>query len=319
MHLSHRNNKTACGFTLIELLVVIAIIAILAAILLPVLNKARERAQQASCLSGMRQWGMADNLYLDDYNQVFPLPRYQTTKPDDYANSAEADTPSWTTINAFHVSGPPGFAPGTGDDVWFNALPSYVSALPLWKVASEMTSGVNINNTLFFNWKSIFYCATATAQGIATVDAQQSSSGGDTYDMIPGNRPLFSFGMNSKSLTYLNVNANPPLFYVKQSMVRSPSAYVLFSDVRNRSQETPYAGSLSSVNAETLATPQCYTTRFSSRHNGGGQITFSDGHAAYYKYNYVVTEINNGPYDPGRPDINWDVTGNVVPPGNGSD
>ena len=96
----------------------------------------------------------------------------------------------------------------------------------------------------------------------------------------------------------------------------------MFSDVRYRSIETPYYGS----NPTTLATPQCYTTRISSRHNAGSQITFSDGHVSFFKYNYVVSDgvSETGPqgtigagYDPGRPDINWDYLGNIVPPGGG--
>ena len=61
------------GFTLIELLVVIAIIAILAAILFPVFAKVREKARQTSCLSNMKQLGLAFMQYSEDNNERFPV------------------------------------------------------------------------------------------------------------------------------------------------------------------------------------------------------------------------------------------------------
>src|SRR5690349_3128853 len=62
------------GFTLIELLIVIAIIAILAALLLPVLNRAKEAACMTACRNNLHQWGIGLRLYVEDFNG-YPLDR----------------------------------------------------------------------------------------------------------------------------------------------------------------------------------------------------------------------------------------------------
>src|SRR6059036_2655013 len=67
------NKSKRYGFTLIELLVVIAIIAILAAILFPVFAQARDKARQAACFSNQKQIGSAFMMYVQDYDETYPM------------------------------------------------------------------------------------------------------------------------------------------------------------------------------------------------------------------------------------------------------
>jgi prepilin-type N-terminal cleavage/methylation domain-containing protein len=84
--------STKRGFTLIELLVVIAIIAILAAMLLPALSKAKGRAQTTACLNNARQLGIATMLYTGDFNECYPYG----------ANVKNTVPTSWTDPTAWH-------------------------------------------------------------------------------------------------------------------------------------------------------------------------------------------------------------------------
>jgi prepilin-type N-terminal cleavage/methylation domain-containing protein/prepilin-type processing-associated H-X9-DG protein len=82
------------GFTLIELLVVIAIISILAAMLLPVLGKAKSKSQDISCRNNLRQLQLCWNLYVDENNQALP------------------PTSVWTSASGGSTSGPPSWVVG---------------------------------------------------------------------------------------------------------------------------------------------------------------------------------------------------------------
>jgi prepilin-type N-terminal cleavage/methylation domain-containing protein/prepilin-type processing-associated H-X9-DG protein len=120
-------NKGRLGFTLIELLVVIAIIAILAAILLPVLSKARERGYRAACMSNLHQQGVGFTIYGSDSNNKLPDLRYTpftTTSGTAYGNwpwdistnFTDAMIADGCTRNVFYC---PAYSQFNCDQTWF--------------------------------------------------------------------------------------------------------------------------------------------------------------------------------------------------------
>ncbi len=113
----------ARGFTLIELLVVIAIIAILAAILFPVFARAREAARAANCKSNLKQLGIGMNMYVQDFDEVYPHWAFQfmgTTLP------TGSPTGNGATQNA----------------LWFHMLHPYIKNVGVFNCPSSTPSPV---------------------------------------------------------------------------------------------------------------------------------------------------------------------------------
>jgi prepilin-type N-terminal cleavage/methylation domain-containing protein/prepilin-type processing-associated H-X9-DG protein len=287
------NRKKNSGFTLIELLVVIAIIAILAAMLLPALAKAKEKGKRTICLSNLKQWGLAETMYVDDSNSTYPAtkipgpPQPNVSFPGGYFE----DNPKWADLFSFYYQ-------NYGNDAWFNALPSYVSqkSLSYYAIQPGDSSGHKPGIDLFQSGNTIFRCPSAV------IEPQLAND--------PYGRVWFQYGMNSQTLTGLGKPAS--VYNLKANWIStSPSKLVIFDEGRTLINETPFYGS--AQKQSDICKPQVYTTALTSRHSGGSSLTFADGHAQWYKYTYMCSDATSKAADPGDPDISWTANGSVVP------
>jgi prepilin-type N-terminal cleavage/methylation domain-containing protein/prepilin-type processing-associated H-X9-DG protein len=291
------------GFTLIELLVVVAVIAILAALLLPALALAKAKAQQAGCLSNLRQWGVAEQMYIADYRDTLPS---DGMNPD--------------------YDGVAGYANGVGipcgpDDpsTWFNLLPPYWFGKTLayyadrhinW--ATGLPDLTTPENYLPFPGRTgskVWFCPSATMS-----DADVAALGTSP----PGSGGFFSYAqpIDLKDIVGTATTTEPGTTYPYPQMPKittypKPSATVLMFDQLFNPNTEPYASNPDDSQWDST-NPGNRFKELASRHNKGAVINFCDGHAQYYKDYYVTNDCDfsdslecYGPGKPAVPDIIW--------------
>ncbi|MEI6078381.1 MAG: prepilin-type N-terminal cleavage/methylation domain-containing protein [Verrucomicrobiota bacterium] len=243
------------GFTLIELLVVIAIIAILAAMLLPALSKAKQKALQASCNSSLHQWGLAIQLYVGDNNDGIPR-------------------------DGMNASGTYGAGDSQQVNAWFNLLPSYVSAKPLvyYTTNSAVSTSDASKNSQIIPFPGatakIFSCPGAQMVGGDFAQINTTGSGADGF---------FSYVMNI-DLKYQTATTRYtyPQMPKLTNIPRPVDTVFLFDCVFSPTLEVVNnSPQYNSVN------PAARWRNFASRHSLGGDINFIDGHVGYYKTSVV--------------------------------
>ncbi len=288
------------AFTLIELLVVIAIIAILAAILVPVLAKAKERAQQAQCTSNLKQWGMAMQVYATDNNSALPCDGMS----DPSVQGGGQYCGTWTAPYSGTIQDP---------YAWFTLLPPSMGEGTLDYYFHIMTlhSGGN-GNTKAMKYMPfpggqgrMWECPSASMLASTIASTLQMAENPPTGDPGPGGTGFFSYAMNidlkreSDGTTGLPWPNMPKLTAFRDSSSTVFMFDIVFDPLTEVVNDSPQ---FNSVN------PAGRQRSYAWRHNVGGIINFLDGHAAYYKDYYITNNPSaGGENEPLLPDVIWDA------------
>lgn len=200
-------NRFRRGFTLIELLVVIAILAVLIAILLPALGRAKQKAKRTQCLANLKAWGQAVATYTTEFDGWFGCKRVGGGLGSQWDQLPKTYDATTTAVGMYEGQGGNSlasrlrFCPSNQETYAGEPTIAYYGARPLpsYKFALYMRANGNTSTT---NWKIQTFKRTSDV--LLMCDANQQNNYGDCVGFINSNgtETVFVSLINNKPLPF---------------------------------------------------------------------------------------------------------------------